>query len=523
MSMISVMKYLKFYGLLFVSLFVFLFVLWGGHYWYAQGSLPVHSAPVASSEWFCSSSSFQVRQNISALVGETVSILPRLDPVLKDTYHIDLKQSVVSYSLFQWDTLLKKTDVSDFVFEKVGNYEIQTTFVYADCSLTFSTDVYVYADVITIVGNVSEKLLEPYRFIFEKEHVLLHVIPEHTDQYTVFLSEMEKLKKSEYVILVSDSIDAILQNLVKLNKNFSLDLLEKKVIFVNSINKHLLKRIVSKYRNDFDAEMLYTTNKHNFLNLIASLSNKEDLSNSEYLSLFSLSNTKSPWYLLLSSVVDMLIYHGFPITLLSLLLTISLAVLVVTVFRQLIGFDVFGAYSPLMLGVVIHILWLPLTCILLGFWFLSTILVRIFTKKIYLLYSAKISLLVSLYFLWIFVWLSYFYSFFTVFIDFTFFTNLLVVFPMLLIIFVSEKICYEGFSFLQKSWWISFIEFSIVSALVYSIIHSVFIQNFMLAYPEVIILVVILIVLVGRFSWLQLLEYIRFFPLIHDEDKEEEE
>lgn len=486
----------------------------------------------------CSLSFFEILGENKIVLGEDLSLQLVLKNDFPDGWPINLEKKIeeqipfsldnakISYSLYKGTKLIKKENQAIFTFspQQVGQYLLKISLEKWDCKLTFEEWIHVYQEAITIIGKVNPKLLDPYIVLFDKENIFINIIElKKTENSSIFRKSLKKIKKGQNIILMSESVDATLQDLVKLVEDSDLSLVKKNIIFVNGMNRNLLKRIVSKYRWYLDADTIYTTDKQNFINLIASLSNKENLAESEYLSLFSLSETKSPAYLILSSVVDKLIYNGFPISLIALLLTISLAVLAVTIFRQVIGFDVFGSYSPLMLGLAIHILWFQLSGVLLAFAFLATIFVRLFTKKVYLLYSAKISLLISLYFLWIFVGLSYFYWFLSSFLDFALFANMFVVFPMLLIIFVSEKMFYEGFSFLNKGWRVSIIEFSLVSFIVFLIIHSVVIQNFMLSYPEVIIVVILLIVLVGRFSGLQLLEYLRFFPLMKDEDKEEEE
>gem|GEM_PF-5300711 len=86
-------------------------------------------------------------------------------------------------------------------------------------------------------------------------------------------------------------------------------------------------------------------------------------------------------------------------------LTLSVAALIITIFRQVIGFSVFGTFSPLLFGLSISVLGTQATIIFFLIAFIATVLTRLITKKLYLLHSAKMSLLITLYFLTIVVFL----------------------------------------------------------------------------------------------------------------------
>ncbi|MBU0626799.1 hypothetical protein KKG31_01430 [Patescibacteria group bacterium] len=60
----------------------------------------------------------------------------------------------------------------------------------------------------------------------------------------------------------------------------------------------------------------------------------------------------------------------------------------------------------------------------------------------------------------------------------------------------------------------SFTEFLIISFCIYALISWTGFKHLLLSYPEFIILALVLNIVVGRFTGLQLLEYLRFMPLI---------
>jgi hypothetical protein len=145
------------------------------------------------------------------------------------------------------------------------------------------------------------------------------------------------------------------------------------------------------------------------------------------------------------------------------------------------------------------------------------------TKKLYLLHSAKISLLITLYFLTIIVFLWLDKILWLNIVDFQLFNNVLAVFPVMFLILVTDKVFHDWFKMFSKGWLISLWEFIIVSILVYFVISSIWTRSILLSYPELIIIIWFLIMIVWRFTWLQVLEYFRFMPLLKWEWDEEEE
>ena len=57
--------------------------------------------------------------------------------------------------------------------------------------------------------------------------------------------------------------------------------------------------------------------------------------------------------------------------------------------------------------------------------------------------------------------------------------------------------------------------------MVYGVLSRDGLKQLLLSYPEFIILIFILNILVGRFTGLQLLEYFRFIPLLEKESENE--
>jgi hypothetical protein len=59
--------------------------------------------------------------------------------------------------------------------------------------------------------------------------------------------------------------------------------------------------------------------------------------------------------------VDNLISKGFPIELIATILLLTVGAVIVSIFRQIIGFSSFGIYSPLLFALSIAALGIPIS------------------------------------------------------------------------------------------------------------------------------------------------------------------
>lgn len=93
----------------------------------------------------------------------------------------------------------------------------------------------------------------------------------------------------------------------------------------------------------------------------------------------------------------------------------------------------------------------------------------------------------------------------------------------MIFLITSDKIFTEQFKLSKKSGWIAIAEFTFITLLSRWILSISFFRTFMLSYPELLFVIIIAVVIVGRFTGLQIFELIRFMPLIrrHLEDEEE--
>ncbi len=387
-----------------------------------------------------------------------------------------------------------------------------------------------YKNTIVYIGAQWEEFDLGFQQNFDKQQTLLEEIFisdnknfSENDIASQIIDNIDIIKATKTLIINTSNFDILLQLLGKMNATDTLNLKNKTLYLATNSNKFFLKRILAKQIKSIGIDRIYTISQDKLLNFLSTLSLGKITNDESYITPFSLSFQETPKYLVISYLIDSLIYHGFPIELITMFLILSLGALVISIFRQIVGFSIFGIYSPLLFAVSLSVLWIPLSMTLLGIGLITKLLMRLFTKRIYLLHNAKTSLLVMLYFFILLMVLGLNTVFNFTFINMDIFTNGFVILPILFIIIVSDKIYNEGFKLFSKWRRVAFAEFLLVSFAVYGLLYRTVVKHILLAFPELLLLIFILNIAVWRFTGLQLLEYFRFMPLIKKSSESEEE
>jgi len=387
-----------------------------------------------------------------------------------------------------------------------------------------------YTTTIMYLGEQGEEFDLGFQTNFDKQKTLLQEIFisdnnnfSEAEIRTKIQNNLSDIQSSKILIINTSKFDVLLQILGELHTSNDLNLQDKTIYLVTNSNKFFLKRILAKYIKPIEISTIYTLSEDKLLNFLSMLSLGKITNQEDYIAPFSLSFHETPKYLAISYLVDRLIYHGFPIELITMFLVLSLGTLVISILRQIVGFSIFGIYSPLLFAVSMSILGVPFSLALLIIWLVTKLLMSLFTKRMYLLHNAKTSLLIILYFFlmllifWLnnLLWLNW--------IDTLLFANGFIIFPIIFIILVSDKVFNESFKLFSLWRRVAFAEFLIVSFAVYGLFYRTGMKHLLLAFPELLILIFVLNIAVGRFTGLQLLEYFRFMPLLKNSSWTEEE
>ena len=435
------------------------------------------------------------------------------------------------FSIFKDDKKINSSNWESFNFSSDAEwtYLLKSEITVEDCTYQIQGDINVYNWSIVYIWDNLDDFQLWYESNFKDHGILFTKIISNNNVFLENELKEELVKQKIFIdnastiIINNKDLEYVFQILSKLDEDNELNLSNKTIFIVNNTNKHFVKRTLSKYSNILENENKYMINSSDLIALISNLSFDKDVLGEKLVEVFPLSfEWKSRW-LFLSYFIDNLIADWVPINLIWLLLTLTVAALVITVFRQVIWFSVFWTFSPLLFGLSIAVLWIKTSIIFFIIAVIATLLTRLITKRLYLLNSAKLSLLLGIYFLTaiLVLWVNSVLNLNLVW--YQIFSNTYVIFPILFLIFATDKVFWEGYKIFSRQQIISLIEFVVISVVVVLIINSVRLRLILLSYPEIIILLIIAIIIVGRFTWLQLFEYFRFSPILKDWDWSEEE
>ncbi len=445
-----------------------------------------------------------------------------------------------SISFKSINTVLKKNDRtiqrsnSDFFLftpNELGTYTLNIDIVdQENCSSKITKEINVHDKIILYLWKENPDLHSDFDENFQKHNTLFKksILKEKVlfgeEDFTNQITEnIPYIKNSSTIIINSNNFDSLFQILWNINKSENLNLDKKDIYITTDLNKYFLKRTLAKYMNIIWIHKIQTINEKDLFWLVSKLSFNKELEEDQSINSFSLLFQETPKYLIISYLVDNLIYQWFPIDLIWILLILCIATLVISVFRQVIWFSVFGIYSPLLFGVAMAMLGIKLSLFFLAIGVLAKLITDILSKKIYLLFNAKLSILVVFYFLFTIVVIGLDKILNINLINLDFLNNSLVIFPIIFIIIVTDKVFSAGFKVLSLGRWFSLLEFMLVGGSVYLLLNWWWLKHWLLSYPEIILIILFLHVIIGRFTWLQLLEHFRFMPLIRRQLDNEEE
>ncbi len=501
-------KLLSFFGLI-----VFLFLL---NFSYGQNNIDLKNDNVTGNIVTCATWKYYIEWPFDVKLHTPVE------------YDINLKvKNNIQYNLilFSGDKIIKQVenDKLVYVFNNFWDYKIELNVkdLNLDCIYSQKQNVKTFEKLYVYVWYFYDFFnLWLSKFFWEKK-ILLKIIAlpssfYDTQQWYIkfFQKYIYYIKYADILVINYENITDILDIFSILGNFYNINFSDKKLFIVVWKEKIFLQKLLLKYMKILNLEGVYLIDKAYFVDFF--LKNQLQIENikDSQVQYYSMKVDNISQFYFLSYIVDLLIFNWFPTNLLGLMLVIWFSVLIITFFRQMIWLSVFSVYHPLIFAISFYILWFIFSLFLFFVSVLSTLIVRLLTKKIYLLYSAKISLLVVVYIILILLGVSIDILAGTNLVNIRAFSNTLIIFPIISILLVANKILHEWFKLVSFKFWFSFIEFFILVFIIYLILSSSFLKFFFLSYPETILIILILNILIWRFTWLQLTEYFRFYPLI---------
>ena len=400
-----------------------------------------------------------------------------------------------------------KWNFFSYSFKSPWKVKLQAIFKYKNCDIKITKNLNIYDEFI--VSLMKEKDISFISSLWNKKQHIYY------KNYS-----LEDIFKNKYILDTADYIiidkDYIIPFLLKLwswkNVNNA-----QKFVFLVSSSKWFFSRLIIPYIKWLNKNNIYIYKKERFLEIITNIYQWQDLDKKN---LLSLSNVWNKIYLPLSYFLNKLIEHHLNIEIFWIALLALFWTLLVAFFRQVIWFSVFWVYTPLIFSLLIITLWYKITLLLFLISVLSSMLTYFITKKIYILYSSKISLNYIIYVILsiILIWMLLNY------VNFNFSeVNSSVILSFFVMPLLTKNLIKEDTKIFSKTFLLFVSEFIFIVAIFLTIFKINLLKYILIAYPDILWLFVVVVMFIGRFTWLQLLEYIRFYPLIKKNLSEEEE
>lgn len=407
-----------------------------------------------------------------------------------------------------------------YSFPEAGIYKISVKLDVAthQCSGEISTEIHAFKEEIVYIGAERSDLSDnSFSAAFREKSVLLQ---------SYFLDNGAKIESNPMLwsnmgnadILVFNTSDllAIFSDMEKLQRLKENSFAEKNIFIISTQNPNFLSKVLASSVAKLGMKNIFLISEDQFSTLVSNWSygDNRKFSIGERLSY------EKKWFIFsLGTALEYLVYSGISYQFFWLLLALAVVALILNIFKQVIGLDVFMIYYPIFLGIIFSQMGLYFT---IGFLFIavfSILIVRLILRKIQLLVNAKKAFLVSVYILMIFLALG---------IDNLLNVNFLqlpseamsAIIAMFAILFVAEKLT-DNIKLFSKSGVIHLLQYAFVLTVVFLVLNFKELQYFLISYPDVIFLIVIINLVVGRYMGLQIAEYIRFSPILRNINEEE--
>ncbi|MDP2684486.1 MAG: 7TM domain-containing protein [bacterium] len=416
-------------------------------------------------------------------------------------------------------------------FINTGKHNVTLTIRQDNDEQSVTKEIFVYDTQILMITDLDTT--ENFELIEDQaanQGVLLKVISS-VEQETGFLTEekllpliteeSEFIKTADAIIFYTETsvgMQAFSRYAQNLDEEKKINTADKLFIKITNQNIGITAKLAQQSYEVFNPNFILLT-RPEALNPIFETEDQNQLTTTlsnraiEYRIIDSRSEKTNIFFL--SKAVTNFIAKGIPTNTVYMLLVFPFIAFVIIFIRQVIGISIYGVFTPLVIALALYILGIGMgLSILLVIVAISYILRKIL-NKFKLLYIPKTGLVLSFIGL-SFLGLIWFLSYYRVSLAIS-----IAIFPMLVMSTLSEKfLSAQSEAGLKEALW-GALSSVIVSVVAYYLIVWNGFNNLIMSWPELIILPIIGIIILGRFTGLRLTEYIRFRSLFQDKNIEE--
>jgi len=491
---------------MFLILFSFLFSV---NYLFAAGPFNIEnenkelSSEIVSSQY--------------AKIGESIIFQANI-------YNFDLEEQ---YLEFEWDfgdNYYESGKEVSHVFRNVGEYLVTLKINDREHNLISSSEhrVRVAKEMFLLVNDKTidnTKIEAVISSLRENDNIVFNITYQDEENFIKNLEQHYSLKQIDALILMADDLSFYNSLLNVIQEDLFVNVfLAKPIIIVNERNFNIVGSILNNIKEISQSSYIILLKDYLFIKSLLKDGSAFVMENVYQIDgdyqIIGLNNGALPWYRPMSKAINQMVKHGIPLQNIWILLSLMLIATVIVFTRQVIGLRALGIYTPTLLAVSFL-----MTGFLTGIIFFTAVLfvgiiIRKFAKKLRILYMPKMAFLLIAITLAVFMILTL-----GAYWDKTGLFTISIL-PLVIMIMLTEKFLSIHFEFSSKDAWRITLETIFLAILAYFIVSWDALRLLILAYPEFILLTIPFNIILGRWSGLRLLEYFRFYKVIHKEMEE---
>ena len=411
-------------------------------------------------------------------------------------------------------------------YEIPGSYLVTLTVAQGGEKESIQRDVYAYDKLVLMLTDVGEMKGDIYNFKAEagKDGVFIYLL-DSFESTTAFMSEETLSNKLSDRVSILHSADSIvtwtargsgLNSLTRLIQQSSDEmktqiqdsLSSKSIVVITDDNINTLARIMQANFNILKPEQIIIVRQTELNNLVNSDTIEGFVSNLETrFSDYSIINAESGRVGIWNSIsylVSFMISKGVPTNTIVLLLMLPVIATIIAFLKQVVGVTTFGLYTPSIITLSFLAMGLKFGLTILVIIIFTGAVLRKALDRFRLLHIPRIAIVLTISTLIILLMLA-----FGTYMGISQIATI-AVFPMLIMTTLAEKFVStlggKGF----YSALLLMLETTVVSLICYWVVEWQYLQNLILGHPEIILLLILVNYILGRWTGLRLMEYVRF-------------
>ena len=416
------------------------------------------------------------------------------------------------------DLTSAESQTLNVVYSNAADYELTTQVTIWACTYTNTKSISVYDRVTLYIWKWRDELGLTELEENNTRHLVKSVVLDSSQWSQQVLADLlantQLIKIADELMLDSNTPWPLLEAIWQFFNTQQITTTWRSFYLISDVNQAIYRKLIARYLKVWWLERINIVDPQYFGSLYTALLLQQDPQQFAYVREYSANLDGVNKLFFVSYFVDYLLLNGFPLQFVILMLILPLIALLISFARQVIGMRVFGLFGPLLFALCMSIMGWKLAVILLLAATLAVVLTSLFSQKVYLLSSPKIATMIIMYTIFA-IFLFWMHEIFDIqWFSVDVLTNSFVIFWYLAILISAKYLITDTVLQFKKWRWISLIEFVILSVGIFYLVRRDVLQNIMLWYPELILLILVLNIVVGRFTWLQVKEYERFAPLI---------